>query len=130
MESWFHQSRDDLNLMRATTTLTLTRSDGYALFSDPNTLPAPDHLHDWYDFWDADLGVPTAPGEARQDGSVIRSFTNGVVIYNPLGNETVNVSFPESMQSVATGLSGTQHKVASAAGDIFLNPPLIGSKQN
>jgi hypothetical protein len=32
LESWFHQSRDDLNLMRATTTLALTRSDGYALF--------------------------------------------------------------------------------------------------
>lgn len=76
-----------------------------------------------YEFWDADLGVPIASGEARQDGSVTRSFTNGVVIYNPMGNETVNVSFPESMQSVATGLSGTQHKVASADGDIFLHLP-------
>ncbi|MGA2034623.1 MAG: dual specificity protein phosphatase, partial [Thermoguttaceae bacterium] len=41
LETWFHQSRDDLHLMRATTTLALTHSDGYCLFSDPNPLPTP-----------------------------------------------------------------------------------------
>lgn len=50
LETWFHKSRDDLNLMRATTTLALTHSDGYCLFSDPNPLPTPDHLHNWYSF--------------------------------------------------------------------------------
>lgn len=46
IETWFHNSRNDLHLMRATTTLSLTISDGYCLFSDPNPLPTPDHLHD------------------------------------------------------------------------------------
>jgi hypothetical protein len=34
LETWYHKSRDDLNLMRATTTLALTRSEGYCLFSE------------------------------------------------------------------------------------------------
>ena len=52
LETWFHQSRDDFPLMRATTTLALTQSDGFCLFSDPNTLPAPDHELAWYPFWE------------------------------------------------------------------------------
>ena len=41
-------NRDDLARMRATTTLTLTHSNGYALYADPNPLKTPDHFHDWY----------------------------------------------------------------------------------
>lgn len=50
VETWFHTSRADENLMRCVTTLSLTQSDGYCLFSDPNPLPTPDHLHTWYPF--------------------------------------------------------------------------------
>jgi hypothetical protein len=39
----------------------LVFSNGYALFSDPNSLPTPDHLHDWYPFWDKSLGKPAGP---------------------------------------------------------------------
>ena len=35
-ETWLETSRGDLNRMRATTTLSLTHADGYALFGDPN----------------------------------------------------------------------------------------------
>jgi hypothetical protein len=38
LETWYHQSRQDLSLMRATTTMSLVLGDGYALFSDPNPL--------------------------------------------------------------------------------------------
>ena len=83
LETWYHQSRDDLNLMRATTTLALTHSDGYCLFSDPNPLPTPDHLHDWYSFWNKSLGRPVGKGNANSDGTVRREFENGTVVYNP-----------------------------------------------
>ena len=42
--------------MRVATTLALTHSDGYVLYADPNPLKTPDHLHDWYPFWDAQAG--------------------------------------------------------------------------
>ncbi|MEZ5278442.1 MAG: hypothetical protein R3F07_18815 [Opitutaceae bacterium] len=120
LETWFHHSRSDLDLMRATTTLVLTRSEGYALFSDPNPLPKPDHLHDWYDFWDADAGVPVAAGETWPDGSVRRSFSNGMVVYNRMGNPPVAVRFERPMFSVATGQTSVEHEVPSSDGDIFL----------
>ncbi len=62
LETWYHNSREDLNLMRAATTLSLTLSDGYALFSDPNDLPKPDHLHNWYPFWSKSLGQTAREG--------------------------------------------------------------------
>jgi hypothetical protein len=37
-----------------------------------------------------------------------------------MGNETVSISFPEVMLSVATGQSATEHRVPPADGDIFL----------
>ena len=93
VETWFHKSRNDLNLMRATTTLALTLSNGYCLFSDPNPLPTPDHLHDWYPFWNKSLGRPVSEGAAAADGTVRREFDNGTVVYNPMGNRTVAVVF-------------------------------------
>jgi len=82
LETWYHRSRDDLHLVRATTTLALTHSDGYCLFSDPNPLPTPDHLHNWYSFWNKSLGKPVAKGTADPDGTVRREFENGTAVYN------------------------------------------------
>ena len=121
LESWYHTSRDDLDLMRATTTLSLTHSNGYALFSDPNSLPAPDHLHNWYSFWDANLGKPLLPGTDQPDGTSRREYTHGTAIYNPIGHVAPAVTFNESRTSVATGAVATTHVVA-AGGDIFLLP--------
>ena len=121
LETWFHKSRDDLNLMRATTTLVLTHSDGYCLFSDPNPLPTPDHLHNWYPFWERSLGKPTAERQARPDGTVSREFDHGTVVYNPLGNRLVTIRFPERRRSVATGKVDEEHALGCPDGDIFLN---------
>jgi hypothetical protein len=121
VETWFHQSRDDLALMRPVTTLTLTQSDGYGLFSDPNDLPTPDHLHDWYPFWDRGLGRPKGKGQLRADGSWERAYSGGDVIYNPPGNQRIEVKFDRQMRSRATGHLGTAHIIAPGDGDIFLN---------
>ncbi|MCP4611049.1 MAG: hypothetical protein GY845_20260 [Planctomycetes bacterium] len=120
VEFWYHNSRQDLPLMRAVTTLALTHSNGYCLFSDPNPLPSPDHLHNWYDFWDKSLGKPVAPLSKRSDGAVIREFEKGSVVYNPMGNRSVKVVFDNVRISRATGKSGKIHTLESADGDIFL----------
>lgn len=46
LEGWWQTGRTEYASMRATTTLALVFSNGYVLFSDPNSLPTPDHLHD------------------------------------------------------------------------------------
>jgi hypothetical protein len=120
VETWYHKSRDDLHLMRATTTLALTLSNGYCLFSDPNPLPVPDHLHNWYPFWDKSLGRPNAKGYKNNDGTVSREFQNGSVFYNPMGNGAVWVQFRESRTSIATGRAAREHQLGSPDGDIYL----------
>jgi hypothetical protein len=121
VEAWFHQSRNDLALMRAITTLTLTQSDGYCLFADPNDLPTPDHLHDWYPFWDRGLGRPTGKGQPRADGAWERAHSSGIVIYNPPGNQRIEVKFDRPKRSRATGHLGLAHGITSGDGDIFLH---------
>ncbi|MBZ0257881.1 hypothetical protein K8I31_17590, partial [bacterium] len=85
LETWYENSRADLNRMRATTCLVLTHSDGYALFSDPNDLPTSDHQHDWYRFWETKLGRPLANGTIHESGWARRKFEHGTAIYNPMG---------------------------------------------
>ena len=120
VETWYHNSRQDLHLMRATTTLALTHSDGYCLFSDPNPLPSGDHRHDWYPFWDKSLGKPVGEAVSGDNGTVVREFENGTVVYNPMGNKSVEVIFSESRKSVATEISSDQHKLSCPDGDIYL----------
>jgi hypothetical protein len=106
--------------MRATTSLTLTHSDGYCLFSDPNPLPSGDHRHDWYPFWNKSLGRPTCRRAEKDDGTVVREFENGTVVYNPMGNKTVTVEFESARRSVATGESARRHRLGCPDGDIYL----------
>ena len=120
VETWYHKSRMDLNLMRAVTTLSLTHSNGYCLFSDPNPLPSGDHLHNWYPFWDKSLGKAISKGRSGSDGTISREFENGTVVYNPMGNKTVTVVFTETQTSVAGGKSLKKHVLKSPDGDIFL----------
>lgn len=120
LESWFHNSRQDLNLMRATTALSLTCSNGYCLFSDPNPLPTGDHRHNWYPFWDSNLGKPTAPGVTMPDGTIRRQFENGAAVYNPMGNKTVTITFDQPKTSAATGKKSRTHALKSPDGDIYL----------
>lgn len=120
VETWYHKSRNDLYLMRATTTLALTHSDGYCLFSDPNPLPTGDHRHNWYPFWNKSLGQPVAKGKKRSDGSWWREFDSGTVVYNPMGNDEITVAFDGPRTSVATGKAATEHQLQSPDGDIYL----------
>lgn len=120
LETWYHQSREDLNLMRATTTLALAASDGYCLFSDPNPLPTPDHLHNWYPFWNRSLGRPVGQGNRSPDGTIRREFEKGTVVYNPLYNRAVSLTFDTEMTRVSSGRRGRQHDLPPADGDIFL----------
>ena len=106
--------------MRATTTLSLVLSDGYCLFSDPNHLPTPDHLHNWYPFWERGLGKAQAPGVTRPDGSMSRDFTHGTAAYNPMGNKKVTITFDESRTSRATGRRAPKHILDASDGDVFL----------
>ncbi len=121
LETWYHRSREDLHLMRATTTLALTRSDGFCLFSDPNPLPKPDHLHNWYPFWDAPLGRPKAPGREHHDGTWRREFTGGLAVYNPIGNTPATLAFDRPRTSRATGRTARKHTVQPCDGDVFLS---------
>ncbi len=104
--------------MRATTTLSLTHSDGYVVFSI-------DH-HDykyWYDFWDADLGQPVGPKSQLYDedipGLYIREFTNGWAVYNHSGASQV-ITLPEEAQGVASGIIATEHALADIDGEMYL----------
>ena len=88
-------SEENRQWMRTITTLSLTHSDGYVLFGDDNAIPTPDHLHNWYDFWDADLGQPIQEKAVQYQGVVglfIREFENGWVVYNRSGT-TQTVTF-------------------------------------
>lgn len=123
VEVWYHNSRRDLNLMRAVTTLTLTHSDGYCLFSDPNPLPTPDHRHDWYPFWDTNLGKPLSEMTQRSDGAMMRQYSNGTVVYNPMGNDAIDVVFDEPHTSQATNVHSKKHTLSGCDGDIYLRRP-------
>ena len=120
IETWFCKSRNDLSLMRATTTLSLTLSDGYCLFSDPNPLPTPDHLHDWYDFWMKRLGRPKAKGDRRKDGSIQREFDQGLVVYNPLGGKPVTLDFTTPHTAASSNKTAMTFMVSPGDGDLFL----------
>jgi hypothetical protein len=120
LEAWGH--RDDLQKMRAITTLGLTHSDGYVLFADPNPLETPDHLHDWYDFWDAELGKPLGDRTDKLDGSSWREFEGGTVIYNHYGTGEVKVKFKEKRRRISDGSIGKKFKLADKDGDIFIQP--------
>lgn len=131
LEGWYSSSRGDekgLMLMRAVTTFTLTRSDGYVLFGDPDAPGHPDHRHDWYPFWDKCLdgrpdkclGKPRGPGSRQADGSFRREFDGGTVVFNPPTNRWVEASFAEPRVSAATLTTAPAHRIAPGDGDILL----------
>lgn len=124
LEAWWQTGRTDYAAMRAATTLALVFSNGYALFSDPNELPTPDHLHDWYGFWHKSLGKPVGPlanpDKPNLSGAFTRQYERGDVVFNPPSNHAVTVSFGEPRQSAATGGISHSFNVAPGDGDLFL----------
>lgn len=118
LEVW--GDRKDASRMRATTTLGLTHSNGYVLYGDPNPLKTPDHLHDWYPFWDVELGEPLSDVSQRSDGAYQREFEGGTVIYNHLGNGLVTIKFDKNKKRASNGSIGQQFEINHRDGDIFL----------
>ena len=111
-------SPNNLRWMRALTTLSLTFSNGYVVFSEPEL-----HTHYWYDFWDADLGQPVGPKAQLYDedipGLYIREFTNGWAVYNHSGEAQV-ITLAEEVQGVASGHLGTEHALPNLDGEMYL----------
>lgn len=114
--------RRDERRMRAATTLALTHGNGSALFADPNPLKTPDHLHDWYPFWDIKLGRPIGSRTDRSDGSSLREFEGGTVVYNHHGNGPIRLTFPTRRTRVSTKESSREFALQDADGDIFVQP--------
>ena len=118
---------NNLRWMRMFTTLSLTHSNGYVLFTDGKrdlavALEIPLLAHLWYDFWNTDLGQPVGPkAQPYKDteGVFIREFTNGWAVYNRSGKAQV-IEFPENVSSVTSGLTVTKHAVLDLDGDMFL----------
>ena len=110
-------SPNNLRWMRVITTMSLTHSDGYVVFTITDNWH-----HYWYDFWDADLGRPV--GEKAQlyqdmDGLYIREFTNGWAVYNRSG-VSQEITLPESVTGVASGVEGTTHTLPNYDGEMYL----------
>ena len=114
-------SPTNLRWMRAITTLSLTHSDGYVLFTGTG-IPK-DYRHYWFDFWDTDLGRPVGSKAQLYDeqipGLYIREFTNGWAVYNHSGEPQV-IALPEETQGVASGLVNTEHALANLDGEMYL----------
>lgn len=113
--------RDDLSRMRAATTLGLVYSNGYQLFGDYNPLPSPDHLHNWYPFWDVQLGKPLGNFVEKDDGSALREFNYGTVVYNHYKNNPIIIEFKEPKKRASTNEIGKIFSMKDRDGDIFMN---------
>jgi hypothetical protein len=115
-------SEENLKWMRMITTLSLTHSDGYVLFGDDNAQPSPDHLHNWYDFWYADLGYSVGKKGTiynNIDGLFIREFSNGWAVYNRSG-VTQSIVFKENVTAFTKKEKAISHKIPNFDGEIFL----------
>lgn len=126
VESWWHQSRDDRPLMRLVTTLTLCLSEGYCLFSDPNDLPKPDHLHRWYDFWNKSLGKPLERGtplgmaDKAHPLGWYRDFERGRVVCVLPDAKPFEIQLDVPHRSCATGKLSKTHTIPPGDGDLLI----------
>ena len=117
-------SAENRQWMRVFPTLPLTHSDGHVIFGDDNHEPTWDHYHNWYDFWDADLGQPVSDKRQLLDGVeglFIREFTNGYAVYNRSG-VSQTIALPHDVKAVSTGLVANTHQLGDLDGEIYLGP--------
>ena len=114
-------SAENKQWMRLITTLTLTHSDGHVLFAGN---PISSHAHNWYDFWDADLGQPVSDKRQLLDGVeglFMREFTNGYAAYNRSG-EPRTISLGNEVLAVSSGRVEDTHQLNDLDGEIYLRP--------
>ena len=108
------------------TTLSLTHSDGYVLYTTGQQELHGDHGHIWYDFWDAPLGQPVGGAETKAqsydniNGVFIREFTNGWAVYNRSGTGTADRVSGEAQQAFQVAAKGHAHTLADLDGEIYL----------
>ena len=103
--------------MRLFTTMSLTLSDGYVLYTRGDS-----HQHIWYDFWDADLGHPIGSKAQHHqdiDGLFIREFTNGWAVYNRSGKNQP-ITLPRSSIGVSSNKQDITHLLPDLDGEIYL----------
>ena len=112
--------------MRLFTTMSLTLSDGYVIYTLGDIGGQEQYLkHIWHRFWDADLGQPV--GQKAQlyqgtDGLYIREYTNGWAVYNRSGAQRV-ITLPEETKGVASKLEGFSHTLPDLDGEMYLRVP-------
>ncbi len=115
-------SPENLQTMRFFTTMSLTLSDGYVLFGDDNALPFWDHLHNWYDFWEAPIGSLVSDYQElynKIDSLYIREFENAWVVYNFSGISQ-QIEFSRKLTSVSDNSISKIFTIANKDGGIFL----------
>ena len=109
--------------MRLLTTMSLTFSDGYSLYSKGFHPFLKEHY--WYDFYDADLGRPIGGDETKgqlyqnREGLFIREFTNGWAVYNRSG-KAQEISLPIQTTGVESGITSFKHIVPDLDGEMYL----------
>ena len=106
--------------MRFFTTMSLTLSDGYALYTTGQYYQE----HFWYPFWDANLGQPVGSKAQRYQNVpslYVREFTNGWAVYNRSG-VAQTITLPTSAAAVGNGdlRSKTTHLLPDLDGEIYL----------
>lgn len=129
-EPW--DSPANQQLARATTTLSLTHSNGYNNMKGKNN-----SVLYWYLFWDAPLGgtvggnetkgvlYETPKGE-RIDGLFIREFTGGWAVYNRSGKERL-IQLPEKVRGWHSGVEEKRwHTIPDLDGEIYLKNVTLG----
>ena len=107
--------------MRLFTTMSLTLSDGYALYITGRHYQE----HFWYNFWDANLGQPIGPKAQRYQNVsslYIREFTNGWAVYNRSG-KAQTITLPSSATPVSdrgSTAASLTHLLPDLDGEIYL----------
>ena len=108
--------------IRLFTTMSLTLSDGYTLYTTRHHGQG----HFWYPFWDADLGQPVGPTAQRYQEDIeslyIREFTNGWAVYNRSG-QAQTITLPSSATPVSdrgSTAASITHLLPDLDGEIYL----------
>ena len=132
--------------MRLFTTMSLTHSDGYVLYTPGISFNTHTHEyeiweghsevheqgelhahteHYWYPFYEAPLGSPVgAKGQLYEaiEGLFIREFTNGWAVYNRSG-KAQQIELPEKVSGVGSGVNDERsHVLPDLDGEIYLKP--------
>lgn len=116
------ETKENLRWMRFFTTMSLTLSDGYVLFSDDNALPRYDHGHNYYEFWQNPIGLVISDKKIlfqNFENVYIREFENAVVIYNG-SKENIEFILEKKYLNVVTKKYSDSFKLDSLDGIILM----------